>query len=417
VTTVHLTNAYHPSSGGIRTAYNALVVEGNRVGRRVVLIVPGPAAGTEDVGPFGRIYRIPAAPAPAFDRRYRVIRPHQYFPGPSGRMLVGILEREQPDLVEICDKYSLPYLAAMLRKRWHRRIRRPALVGLSAERFDDNMAAYLSSGPVARAFTRWYIRHIYGPPFDMHVANSSYTAGELREALWDRRDGFIRVCPPGVDATAFSPHRRSTPLREALLARAGGDRRSVLLLYAGRLSPEKNLDLLIAMMRVLATNRARDFRLVLAGDGPCAEPLRSTAAGLEGRVALIGALDRETLADCCASADVFVHPNPREPFGIGPLEAMASGVPVVVPSAGGVLEYATETNAWLAEPDAGAFAAATRAAAGGDPARTRCALTTAQAFSLQAAARRLFSLYDDLIVQVNPRRALARHPLVAVTRS
>ena len=226
MTTVHITNAYHPTSGGIRTAYNALIDEGNRAGRRVVLIVPGPSAATEDIGPFGRIYHLPAAPAPAFDRRYRVIRPHQYFPGPTGRALVSILEREQASLVEICDKYSLPYLAAMLRKGWHRRVRRPVLVGLSAERFDDNMAAYLSGGAVARSFTRWYIRHLYGPPFDVHVANSEYTAGELRAALWDRPEGFIRVCPPGVDVAAFNARRRNASLRATLLARAGGTPRS-----------------------------------------------------------------------------------------------------------------------------------------------------------------------------------------------
>ncbi len=57
---------------------------------------------------------------------------------------------------------------------------------------------------------------------------------------------------------------------------------------------------------------------------------------------------RETLARLYASCDVFVHPNPREPFGIGPLEAMASGVPLVAPAAGGLLSYANDTNAWLA---------------------------------------------------------------------
>ena len=54
---------------------------------------------------------------------------------------------------------------------------------------------------------------------------------------------------------------------------------------------------------------------------------------------------KKLLADYYANADVFVHPNPKEPFGIAPLEAMASGVPTVAPDAGGILSYATDENA------------------------------------------------------------------------
>jgi len=73
------------------------------------------------------------------------------------------------------------------------------VVGLSCERMDDNVSAYLSPGRLGRALSRAYIRHLYGPPFDAHVANSEYTAGELRRNLWDRAPDFIHVCPMGVD--------------------------------------------------------------------------------------------------------------------------------------------------------------------------------------------------------------------------
>ena len=73
---------------------------------------------------------------------------------------------------------------------------------------------------------------------------------------------------------------------------------------------------------------------VVAGAGPLEEWLKKKATGaMQGKIKLLGHLDKETLADYYANADVFVHPNPKEPFGIGPLEAMASGVPVVVPNA------------------------------------------------------------------------------------
>ncbi len=395
MTTVHLTNAYHPTSGGIRTFYDALLEGGDRERRRVVLIVPGARTDVQDVGRFGRIHTVAAPPAPAFDRRYRLMLPYRLWPG---GIIGQILERERPSVVEICDKYSLPYLAGMLRKGWHRAVARPALVGLSCERFDDNMAAYLSRRPAARAFTQWYLRQIYGPPFDIHVANSAYTASELHEALPDRPTGFIRVCPMGVDTAGFGPHRASATMRERMRGLVRGSQRSVLLFHAGRLSPEKNVELLVAMLRTLVEDQepGSDYRLIIAGDGPEAGWLRAQATGaLRDRLVLVGNLARSTLAECCASADVFVHPNPREPFGIGPLEAMASGVPVVVPAAGGVLEYATESNSWLAAPTARDFARAVRSARDGDAARVAAARDTARRFQWDLIARRFFAIYDE----------------------
>ncbi len=396
MTSVHITNAYHPASGGIRTFYHALLDGAQRARRRVVLIVPGAETEVVDRGPYARIHVIAAPRAPLFDRRYRMLLPHRYLPG-TGSAIVDVLQREQPDVVEVCDKYTLPYLAAMLRRRWHRRVRRPTLVALSCERFDDNMAAYVSRSMAGRAFTRWYLRHIYGPPFDAHIAISEYTERELREALHDRPDGFIRRCPMGVHSDDFGARHGNADIRASLLGRCGGTADSVLLLYAGRVSPEKNVGLLVETLRALCGDGGRDFRMVVVGDGPLTPWLREQARGpLDGRLWACGALDRGTLAAYLASCDVFVHPNPREPFGIGPLEAMASGVPVVLPASGGVLEYATTSNAWLAEPTGAAFAAAVREAADGNAIRVAAARATALDFAWERVIPRYFALQDEL---------------------
>lgn len=394
---LHLTNAYHSSSGGIRTFYNALLEAANREGRRVVVVVPGERDAVEDVGAFGRIYRVRGPRAPAFDRRYRLLLPTSYAPLVGSRV-AAILAHERPAVVEICDKYTLPYLAAMLRRGWHPRVPRPLLLGLSCERFDDNMAAYLSDRRLARRFTQWYLRHVYGPPFDAHIAISEYTAQELRLALWDRAPGFVRICPMGVDADRFSPSRRRAALRRQVLAAAGGAADSVLLLYAGRLSPEKNVPLLLDTLGTLVASGGRDYRLVLVGDGPSSPWIReqSERGPLAGRVLQVGTLAREPLADYCASADVFIHPNAREPFGIGPLEAMGSGVPVVLPDRGGVRTYASDANAWLAEPTAEGFAAAVTDALRGDPSRLARARDTVRQFAWPQITGRYFALYDRL---------------------
>ena len=271
IKTLHLTNAYHPTSGGIRTFYRALLARANAERRPMRLVVPGEADAVETVGEYGRIYFIAAPPAPLFDRRYRLLLPQSYLR--ASTRLREILAAEQPDLVEICDKYSLPYLAALLRKGLAPGIKRPVLVGLSCERMDDNVAAYLGSGRIGRALTRGYVRHLYGPPFDVHIANSEYTADELRRALWDRSTDFVRVCPMGVESTAFGPVNRDAQRRRRLLEQAGGTRDSVLLLYAGRVSPEKNPRLLIETLERLVRpargrrTAERDYRLVIAGEG------------------------------------------------------------------------------------------------------------------------------------------------------
>jgi alpha-1,6-mannosyltransferase len=403
IKTLHLTNAYHPTSGGIRTFYRALFARANDEGRQMRLVVPGPADDVEAVGKYGRIYFVAAPPAPAFDRRYRMLWPTQYLR--HSTRLCEILREEQADLIEICDKYSVFYLAALLRKGLLRGIKRPVLVGLSCERMDDNVAAYVGTGRVRRALTQAYIRHLYGPPFDAHIANSEYTAEELRRGWWDRATDFIHVCPMGVESSAFGPVHRDLELRRHLLEQAGGARDSVLLFYAGRLSPEKNPRLLIdTLERLVRPGRHgrgddRDYRLVIAGDGPLAGELREeTRRILPRRVHWLGPIqDRGELARLYASADAFVHPNPREPFGIGPLEAMASRVPVIVPSAGGVLSYATHRNAWLAAPDPHSFALAIRSAISApDPFRIAAAFETARSFDWSAVAARYFRLYDGI---------------------
>lgn len=399
ITSLHLTNAWHATSGGIRTFYTALIDAAKNAGRRVVVVVPGPSDEVLDFGSHGRLYMLAAPVAPAFDRRYRLLYPYRYAPF-GARQLPAILSRERPDIVEICDKYSLPYLAALLRKRYLPGVARPSvLVGMSCERFDDNMAAYLHRGRLAHAFTRWYIRHVYGPPFDVHVANSEYTASELRDAMPDRAEGFVRVCPMGVDVEGFGPDRYSPDTRKALRDRLGLGPEAVLLFYAGRISPEKNVPLLVDTLKEL-TRRApsRAFGLVVAGDGPLAAWMgRQATDERRGRILLRGNLERHALARHYASCDVFVHPNPREPFGIGPLEAMASGVPVVVPDSGGVLTYATSDNSWMAAPTASSFASAILAALGKEPERIAAARRTAVQFAWTHQTARYFALHDELL--------------------
>ncbi|MEP6947443.1 MAG: glycosyltransferase [Acidobacteriota bacterium] len=418
---VHITNYYHKNSGGISTSYDNLLEAAERHKRYVRLIVPGETEEVEDVNPYARIYYVPARRSPVFDKRYRVIMPWQYMLHDT--LIRRILLAEQPDMIEVTDKYTLSLLGLMIRSGNFRKLGRPMLVHFSCERMDDNISSFLIGGPISRSIARFVMRNYNFPIFDFHIANSEYTADEFHTAV-ARPDGEPRtgwllnkawrlvkaprvphterifVCPRGVDIDQYDPSHRARDSRNAMLAGMNIPSTATVLLYAGRLSPEKNVGLLADLLKKLAADPERDYRLLVAGAGPKAQWLEEQGDRYaEGRIVMLGHLPKEKLAHLYANSDIFVHPNPREPFGIAPLEAMASGIPTIAPNAGGVLSYANSENAWLAEPDAGSFAAAVRDIVSDQAARdkkVRNALDTARHNTREMSTDRLMATYDKM---------------------
>jgi Glycosyltransferase len=417
---VHITNFYHKNSGGISTSYNHLLAAAERHKRYITLIVPGEKEEVEEVSAFAKIYYVPARQSPIIDKRYRVIMPWQYMA--KGSIIRRILLEEKPDMIEVTDKYTLSLIGPMIRTNNFKRLGRPMLVHFSCERMDDNIASFLTRGRLGKWFARQIIGNYSFPNFDFHIANSAYTANEFYESVESlnkpRSNWFLNacwrffkaprvaigdrifVCPRGIDTETFTPARKSCGVRQKLISRAGVPDDVVLLLYAGRVSPEKNVELLVEMMCLLARDANSDFRLLVAGDGPKSNWLKAQTDELfPGKIIQLGHLETDELADLYANVDIFVHPNPREPFGIAPLEAMASGVPTVAPNSGGILSYATNDNAWLVDATAVKFAEAIReviASRTATVARIDAALRTACEHTRNASTDNLLATYDRI---------------------
>jgi glycosyltransferase involved in cell wall biosynthesis len=431
VKSVHITNYYHKDSGGISTSYNNLMAAAERHERHIRLIVPGANESYEDINPFARIYYVPAKTSPIIDKRYRVIMPWQYLA--HGSVIRRILLDERPNFIEVTDKYTLSMLGAMIRTGNFRKLGRPMLVHFSCERMDDNIRSYIVGGKCSRCFSRAIIRNYHLPLFDFHVSNSGYTADEFHSSVtkpdgrtragwllnktwrWFKAPRIVQaerlfVCPRGVDVQHYSPDHRSEKVRREMINAAGVPETATLLLYAGRLSPEKNIALLVDMMTALAKDADRDYRLLVAGDGPMANWLqRRSDRYLDGKIVQLGHLENDALAKYYANADAFVHPNPHEPFGIAPLEAMASGVPTIAPNSGGILSYATNDNAWLVAPTGKAFAAAVREIVSNAQLRDRkttLAVETARKNTWEASTDHLFATYDRMYSDFQKRNEL-----------
>ncbi len=132
-----------------------------------------------------------------------------------------------------------------------------------------------------------------------------------------------------MDTDLFNPRMHSQSWRSRL---TNGVPEAPLLLYVGRLAPEKRIDMLRSVLAAIP-----EVRLAIIGDGPERETLENLFANTP--TVFTGYLKGKQLAQAYASADIFTFPSANETFGNVVLEAMASGLPVVVPRAGGVVDF------------------------------------------------------------------------------
>lgn len=140
----------------------------------------------------------------------------------------------------------------------------------------------------------------------------------------------ISIFSRGIDCGNFSPEKRNDEFRKFYAVED-----KILLLYVGRLSPEKDLDILKASMIKLNEVYKDKISLIITGEGPMKAELEQT---MPDNVIFTGYKKGRELAEIYASCDIFAFPSSFETFGNVVLEASASGLPVVGVKEGGVLE-------------------------------------------------------------------------------
>ena len=175
-------------------------------------------------------------------------------------------------------------------------------------------------------FMKWFYEQM-----DVVYVNS----GDYRKALEARGipGDRIHILPRGLDTELFNPSRRSADFWKKRGLRDG----EVGLLYAGRVSKEKKLDLFASVVRKLRAD-GLPVRGLVVGHGPYSEEFeKSFPEGI-----FTGYLAGEELARAYASADVFVFPSTTDTFGNVILEAQAAGLPCVVSDQGGPRELVTD---------------------------------------------------------------------------
>jgi len=288
--------SFLPTINGVSGTVARVLEHLRRRGHPALVIAPGSGSG-EHAG--ARVVRVPAVRLPVVSSLAVGL--------PSAR--VGReLDRFRADVVHLASPFVLGAGGLVAA----RRLGVPTVAVYQTD-VAGFAGAYGLGGAAELAWrwTRWLHRRA-----DLTLAPSTDAAEALRRHGVDR----VRLWPRGVDGELFHPRRRDAGLR-ARLAPAG----ELLVGYVGRLAPEKHVE------RMTALRGLPGVRLVVVGDGPSRQRLRAELP----EAAFLGLLHGEELAAAYASLDVFVHTGPFETFCQSVQEAMAAGVAVIAPDAGG----------------------------------------------------------------------------------
>lgn len=316
---------YSETGGGVRSYVHHKFDAARAAGIDLTVIAPGETSRVEETR-GGRIAWV-KSPLMPFDANYRRFTGH--------REVFRLLDAERPDIVE----GSSPWHSGWLAANWPGRAAR-ALI------FHQDFVAGYPYTALSGVMPLKRIDALFAPYWS-HVRNLAarydvtVTGGEwLAERLKSFGVANARAVPFGIERGQFAPARRDEAARQDLLALSGASPHGKLILAVGRFHPEKRQPTLIEAFAKVRETRP-DLGLVLVGDGLTRGTVERAASNA-GRVHLLGAVtDRDRLATLYASADLLIHGSGAETYGLVVAEAIASGLPVVVPGVGGAADLAT----------------------------------------------------------------------------
>jgi phosphatidylinositol alpha 1,6-mannosyltransferase len=243
------------------------------------------------------------------------------------RRIVRALREFRPDVIHITGPSEVGMLGAWLAYRlhiplvasWHTNVHEYAAT--RADWLLDRLPRSRRAGAAAaiEAAALWASAAFYRKARILFAPNAQLCA--LLEKATRRT---CLLMPRGVDAELFSPAHRTR-------AGSGNGDGEFVLGFVGRLSIEKNIQLLVRVHDELVARGVENFRFLIVGQGSEEPWLRSRMP----RATFTGVLRGAALSEAYANMDLFLFPSHTDTFGNVVLEAMASGVPAIVTPDGG----------------------------------------------------------------------------------
>lgn len=321
---VDVNEYYSPTGGGVRTYIDRKMTIMADMGHELICIACGTEDRVEERVGGGRIIYVKTPRIP-IDKNYGLFIRAE----PIWRWL----DELQPDVVECCS----PWRPAWIVGKWR---------GTALKSFfmhNDNIATYpmrwfegLASPE--RIVSAWSFYTDYMNR-SLRYYDTVVTNGPALTKRYRGRGTHIDASMTlGIERSHFSPGLRDEKLRAAMLAQLDLPPEGHLLLGVGRHHAEKRWPMVVEAVE--RAGAKMPVGLMLLGQGIASRKLERLIAGSPHIRMFKPVYDRPQFARIMASADALIHGAEAEPFGLVASEAMASGLPLIVPDTGGCAEIA-----------------------------------------------------------------------------
>lgn len=308
-----VTETFVPATDGICTRLANFVVQLKDSGHEVIVISPELGINNYKGVP---VYGLETVTFPLYGSRSW---------GLPSRKVKTIFKQFKPDVVHAVNPISLGSSAV----HYANKLNIPLITS-----YHTHLPNYLDhyNMSLLKPVLWEYIRY-WHTKSDFNITVSQSLMNELNDEMIPTQG----VLPRGIDIDGRHPDFFDQELYDELTFNEPSHK---LLVYVGRLAPEKDIEHLRAMF-----DHRNDLCLAIVGDGPDRERLEEVFAGT--KTSFLGFKHGEDLSKAFATGDAFVFPSTSETFGLVISEAMASGIPVIAAKSDPTVEQITDMETGL----------------------------------------------------------------------